>query len=109
MLAFPTPRRAAAFASAAGHRALPAGLRAFGPAGTAAARFTDAARQAWAVRQAGPYVLVTVAGYTDGRAAAATGERRPSVFAPAGQLAQDILTPLARPARVDCASRAWAC
>jgi len=109
VLAFPTPRRAAAFASAAGHRALPAGLRAFGPAGTAAARFTDAARQAWAVRQAGPYVLVTVAGYTDGRAAAATGERRPSVFAPAGQLAQDILTPLARPAKVDCASRAWAC
>ena len=67
------------------------------------------ARQAWAVRQAGPYVLVTVAGYTDGRSAAATGERRLSVFAPAGQLAQDILTPLARPAKVDCASRAWAC
>jgi hypothetical protein len=109
VLAFPTPRRAAAFASAAVHRALPAGLRAYGPAGTAAARFTDSARQASAVRQAGPYVLVTVAGYTDGRPAAATGERRPSVFAPAGQLARDILTPLSRPVAVDCASRAWAC
>jgi hypothetical protein len=109
VLAFPTPRRAAAFASAAGHSALPAGLRAYGPAGTAAARFTDAARQASVVQQAGPYVLVTVAGYADGRSAAATGERRPSVFAPAGQLAGDILTPLSRPVAVDCASRAWAC
>ena len=109
VLAFPTTRRAAAFASAADHSALPWGLRAYGPAGTVAERFTDAARQASAVRQAGPYVLVTVAGYADGRPAAATGERRPPVFAPAGQLAQDILTPLARLARVDCASRAWAC
>jgi hypothetical protein len=109
VLSFPTPRRAAAFASAADHSALPAGLRAYGPGGTAAARFTDAARQASAVRQAGTYVLITVAGYTDGRPAAATGERRPSVFAPAGQLAGDILTPLSRPVAVDCASRAWAC
>jgi hypothetical protein len=109
VLAFPTPRRAAAFANAVGHSALPWGLQAYGPAGTVAARFTDAARQASAVRQAGPYVLVTVAGYADGRSAAATGERRPSVFAPAGQLAEDILTPLARPAKVNCASRWWAC
>jgi hypothetical protein len=109
VLAFPTSRRAAAFAIAADHSALPAGLRAYGPGGTAAARFTDAARQAWAVRQAGTYVLITVAGYTDGRPAAATGERRPSVFAPAGQLARDILAPLSRPVAVDCASRAWAC
>ena len=46
VLAFPTTRRAAAFASAADHSALPWGLRAYGPAGTVAARFTDAARQA---------------------------------------------------------------
>lgn len=109
VLAFPSARRAAAFASAADHGALPGGLRAYGPAGTAAARFTDAARQASVVRQAGPYVLVTVAGYTDGRPAAATGERRPSVFAPASQLAGDILAPLSQPVKVDCASRAWAC
>jgi hypothetical protein len=109
VLAFPTARRAAAFAGAADHGALPAGLRAYGPAGTAAARFTDASRQASAVSHAGPYVLVTVAGYADGRSAAATGEPRPSVFAPAGQLARDILAPLSRPVTVDCASRAWAC
>lgn len=109
VLAFPSSQRAGAFASAAGRSTLPAGLRAYGPAGTAAARFDDAARQASAVTQAGPYVLVTVAGYADGRPAAATGERRPSVFTPAGQLATDILTPLSRAAAVDCASRAWAC
>ena len=109
VLAFGSPARAAAFASAVDRSALPAGLRAFGPAGTAAARFDDAARQAAVAEHAGPYVLLAVAGYADGRPASATGERRPSVFAPAGQLARELLTPLSVPVTVNCASRAWAC
>lgn len=109
VLAFGSPARAAAFASAFGHSTLPAGLRAFGPAGTAAARFDDAARQKAVAEHAGPYVLLTVAGYADGRPASATGEHRASVFAPAGQLARELLTPLTLPVTVNCASREWAC
>lgn len=85
------------------------GLRAAAFAGTASARFTDAARQASAARQRGPYVVVVVAGYADGRSAAATGERRASVFAPAAQLAAAVLAPLAAPARVNCGSPAFSC
>jgi hypothetical protein len=50
-----------------------------------------------------------VAGYADGRPASATGEHRPSVFAPASQLAGELLAPLSRPVTVDCASREWEC
>lgn len=110
VLAFPDPARAAAFARALrrGHHPVP-GLRAFRLPGTASGRFTDAARQAGTVRQAGPYVVLTVAGYADGRPAAATGQHRASDFAPAGQLARRILTRLTRPAVVNCARPEWAC
>jgi len=108
VFAFPTPRQAGAFARAAGADRLPAGLRALAFPGTASAGFGDAARQAASHRSRGPYVVLTVAGYADGRPAAA-GSARPSVFAPAQQLAGAILAPLARPVSVDCASPQWAC
>ncbi len=110
VLAFPDRARAAAFT-----RRLPsarppaASLRALALPGTASARFTDAARQAAATRQEGPFVLLTVAGYTDGRPAAATGEFDASAFSAAGQLAREILAPLNRPAVVNCARRQWSC
>jgi hypothetical protein len=110
VLAFPSPARAAAFAVAfARSSPLPAGLRAFGLAGTVTARFNDAARQAETAEHAGPYVLLTVAGYADGRPASATAQHRRSVFLPASQLGREILTPLSRPVTVNCASREWAC
>lgn len=108
VLAFPGHSRAVAFARAASRDPLPAGLRAFPLAGTASALFTDAARQAAAVRQEGPYVVLTVAGYADGRPAG-VGERRPSVFAPSGQLAEDLLRPLAALPVVHCGAPGWAC
>lgn len=109
LLAFPSPAQARAFA----RRVLPdrppvAGLRALALPGTASEMFDDAARQVATVRLAGPYVLLTVAGYADGLAAA-TGEYDPAAFRPASQLAAQILAPLARPAVVNCASRQWAC
>jgi hypothetical protein len=107
VLAFPTPRQAAAFARAAGADRLPAGLRALAFPGTASAGFGDAARQAASHRGRGPYVVLAVAGYADGRPAA--GPARPSVFAPTQQLAGAILAPLARPVSVNCASPQWAC
>ncbi len=110
VLAFPSGRRAAAFL-----RGLPAdrarvtGVRAQAFPGTASAAFSDAARQASAARQKGPYVVLTVAGYADGRAAAATAEHRRSVFAPAAQLAAEIIQAMTVPAKVDCRNPEWAC
>ena len=110
VLAFPDRARAAAFT-----RRLPsarppvAALRALALPGTASARFTGAARQTATARQDGPFVVLTVAGYADGRPAAATGEFDASAFSAAGQLAHEILAPLNRPAVVNCARRQWSC
>jgi hypothetical protein len=111
VLAFPTPAEARAF-----DRGLPSAqppvtaLRALAFPGTAAARFADDARQTATARQDGPYVLLTVAGYADGRSAAATGQYSSKPFAAAGQLAHAILVPLTRPAVVNCAAtRQWSC
>jgi hypothetical protein len=109
VIAFPDPRRAAAFDKAVGRDKLPAGLRAYRLARTGAGLFTEAARQTTMAKQAGPYVLLIVAGYADGRSAAATGQHRVAVFEPAAQLSRDILRPLTRMPTVNCASREWSC
>jgi len=110
VLAFPDPARAASFTRHLRPGRHPvAALRSLALPGTASARFTAAARQTAAVRQDGPYVLLTVAGYTDGRPAAATGEFDAPAFSAAGQLAREILAPLNRPAPVDCTRRQWSC
>jgi hypothetical protein len=115
VLAFPDRARAAAFTRRLpsfrlpSSRPLPAALRALALPGTVSARFTAAARQTATARQDGPYVLLTVAGYADGRPAAATGERDPAAFSAAGQLSREILDPLNRPAVVNCARRQWSC
>ena len=110
VLAFPDPRAAAGFFRhySAG-RSPVRGLHALALPGTPAAAFADAARQAASASLHGPYVVLTVAGYADGRPAAATGERRPSAFAPATQLATEIGTPLDQPETVRCATRPWSC
>jgi len=110
VLAFPGPRGAAGFFSHySADRSPVLGLQALALPGTSAAAFTDAARQAASASLYGSYVVLTVAGYADGRSAAATGERRPSAFAPATQLATSIGTPLAQPVTVRCATREWSC
>jgi len=57
----------------------------------------------------GPFVVLTVAGYADGRPAAFTQERRSSVFAPAVQLAAEIIGPLNTAPTVNCTRREWSC
>lgn len=109
LLAFPDARHAGAFLSrlrSAGSR-MP--LRALAFARTASGRFNDAALQVTKTRRMGPYVVLAAAGYADGRSARRDGERRPSIFAPAAQLAAEILAPLARPVTVHCTGRSWAC
>lgn len=85
------------------------GLRALAFPGTASGAFSDAARQASTAQQQGPYVLLTTAGYADGRTAMATLQSRGSIFAPAGQLAAGIIAPLTASAQVECGSPLWSC
>ena len=115
ILAFPDPRDATSFtvglransARLAGKRLI--ALRALALDGTASERFDDAARQAGTVRQSGPFVILTVAGYADGRAANATRESRAAIFGPAAQLAADVIGPLTAPVAINCHSREWSC
>jgi hypothetical protein len=110
VLAFGSPKEAAAFAHSLPTDPSPVrGLRAVRFPGTAGAAFDDAARQAATARQTGPYVALTVAGYADGRPAVATEEARGSVFAPAAQLAAEVIGPLTRPVQVSCSSRGFSC
>jgi hypothetical protein len=85
------------------------GLRALAFPWTASAAFGDAARQASTARRQGSYVLLTTAGYADGRAAAATVQSRGRIFAPAAQLAAGVIAPLTAPVQVDCQSPRWSC
>lgn len=110
VLAFPDSRAAARFLSRYPAGRYPVtGLRALGLPGTPAAAFTDAARQATSGSLAGPYVVLTVAGYADGRPAGTAREPRASVFSPATQLGAAIGAPLAQPVAVSCTAREWSC
>ncbi len=110
VLAFPDPRDAVSFKASlrtADKRLI--ALRTLALAGTASGRFSDAARQVGTARASGPFVILTVAGYADGRAAAATGERRAAIFLPGAQLAAEVIGPLAAPVAVNCGSKLWSC
>jgi subtilisin family serine protease len=110
VLAFGSAARASAFYARIPLTSYPAtGLRALAIPGTPAALFGDAARQAVAARLAGPYVVLAVAGYADGRPANTADERRDSVFGPASQLVSAVAAPLARPVTVRCGTAEWAC
>lgn len=109
VLAFPDARHAAVFLTRLRSAGSPMPLRALAFAHTASGRFDDAARQVTKARRMGPYVVLATAGYADGRAVRRDGERRSSIFAPAAQLAAEILGPLARPVTVHCTERIWAC
>jgi len=85
------------------------GVRALAIPQSAAGLFTDQARQLVTGWQQGPYAVLATAGYADGRPARAGLEQRPSIFRPAGQLATDVLAPLAVPVSVRCQSPQWQC
>ena len=77
---------------------------------TAAALFKDKARQVSAVRVTGPYVVLAVAGYADGRRAGQATEPRPSVFGPAADaIVSAVVAPLAAPEPVHCGNPEWTC
>jgi hypothetical protein len=108
VVAFPGARAAAA-ARAQLDASPTSGLRALAIPKTASAWFSDRARQAATVALGGPYIVLTTAGYSDGRPAATTGEPRPAAFAPASQLAGLVLARLAAPALPRCGAPGWTC
>ncbi|WP_018658165.1 hypothetical protein [Actinomadura flavalba] len=78
--------------------------------GTASARFNDAARQGRTQTRAGPYLVLTTSGQSDGRAAAAIVKSRPGrLFAHADQLAAGVLAPLAARGLPRCGAKEWTC
>jgi subtilisin family serine protease len=110
VLAFGTTAEAASFLNRVPVNPFPAtGLNALPAPGTAAARFTNAARQSLTAQASGPYVVLSVGGYADGRPAAATAERRDADFDPAGDLISAVADPLAKPVTVKCGGTEWAC
>lgn len=110
ILAFASTAKATAFYYGLPPGGYPAtGLHALAIPDTPAALFSDAARQEGVAQAAGPYVVLAVAGYADGRPASTAGERRDSVFDPATQLVSAIAAPLAKPVTVRCGSTEWAC
>jgi type VII secretion-associated serine protease mycosin len=110
VLAFGSTARAAGFYdSLPPAQYPPAGLRVLAVPGTPAALFGDAARQLAIARLAGPYVVLAVAGYADGRPASAGSERRDLAFDPATQLVTAVAAPLAKPVTVRCGGAEWSC
>jgi hypothetical protein len=111
VLAFPSEHAATQFDQRMPPSTFPAaGLRSLAFAGTAAARFDDAARQLSQSYPDGPYVVLIVAGYADGRAARSTGEERSDVFSPAGQIAVAVNQTLDAPEVVNCQVKSqWSC
>lgn len=109
VLAFPTARDASAFATglSASTKTIP--LRALALPGTASALFRAAARQSATARRDGSFVVLTVAGYADGEPTGRGQEARAAIFAPAAQLAGDVIGPLTHPVTVNCAGKAWSC
>ncbi|GAA3110452.1 MULTISPECIES: hypothetical protein [Nonomuraea] len=85
------------------------GLRPVSFHATLADRFTPGVREAGSVRQAGPYLVLTTSGQVDGRPSAAAGEARPSIFAFAAEISEQVLTRLSTPGMPDCASGEWRC
>ncbi|MBT2208507.1 MULTISPECIES: hypothetical protein [Actinomadura] len=78
--------------------------------GTAAARFTDAARQDRTFDRGGPYVVLTTSGQTDGRPAAAVKKPRPGEpFIVAPQLGRAVARSLSVRSLPDCDRSEWRC
>ena len=77
---------------------------------TVAARFDDRARQYVSAGRSGPYVVLTVAGQTDGRPATAVRKKHTGAFLLAPEVGGNIADALALRAEPDCSQkREWTC
>jgi hypothetical protein len=77
---------------------------------TVAERWGDAARQYASAGQAGPYVVLTVAGQADGRPGAAVRKKHTAAFLIAPEIGGNIADALALRAQPDCSQKwQWKC
>jgi hypothetical protein len=110
VVVFPSAAAARGFAATVSQTAYPAtGLDALPLPGTAAALFTDTARQTTTAAVTGPYVVLAVSGYADGRPASTATEPRVALFSPAGEIVAAVVRPLAVTQQVNCAVPEFAC
>jgi hypothetical protein len=110
VVAFGDAAAARQFAARVQPRRYPAtGLRALALPGTAAALFSDDARQYAAVKVTGPYVILAVAGYADGRPASGETEPRSSAFMAISQLMTVVAAPLDIAQKVRCGTPEFTC
>jgi hypothetical protein len=110
VIVFPDDQAALAFYNSVLPGAGPAsGLNALRLPGTAAALFTNNARQTLDSWVTGTYVVLSVSGYADGRPASVSAEPRPAIFQPAGQIVKAIEAALAAPQPFHCGDGEFAC
>jgi hypothetical protein len=110
VVVFPDSGAARAFAARVPRGEYPAtGLHALEVPGTAAALSTDKTRQASAIQVTGPYVVLAVAGYADGRPASQATEPRPLAFTDVSSIVKAVVAPLAEPTPVRCGDPEWSC
>ena len=110
VVAFGDAGAARQFASKVQPRRYPAtGLHALALPGTAAALFKDDSRQYAAVKATGPYVVLAVAGYADGRPASVESEPRDSAFMAISQLMAVVAAPLDVSQQVRCGTPEFTC
>ncbi|GAA0362885.1 hypothetical protein GCM10010151_61160 [Actinoallomurus spadix] len=77
---------------------------------TIAARFAESTRQLATADRAGPYVVMTVAGQTDGRPSSAVRKPHGGWFQLAPEVGRNIAGALALPVQPDCSEkREWKC
>jgi hypothetical protein len=110
VIVFPNDQAALGFYSSVPQGTGPAaGLHALPLPGTPAARFTDSARQTFESWIAGPYVVISVAGYADGRPTSASAEPRDSIFEPENEIVRAVAAVLTAPQPVHCGDGEFAC
>jgi hypothetical protein len=110
VMVFPNDQAALGFYNSVPKGAGPGtGLHALSFSGTAAALFTDSARQTLDSGVIGTYVVLSVSGYADGRAAGTSSEPRDTIFAPAGQIVKAVVAALSAPVPVHCGDGEFVC
>jgi hypothetical protein len=110
VIVFPDNKDALAFYNAVPHAQTPGtGLNALPLPGTAAALFTDPGRQTRYSRVTGPYVVLAVSGYADGRSASKSAQPRDTIFRPAAQVAKAVANRLDAPQAFHCGDGEFVC
>jgi hypothetical protein len=110
VIVFPDNQAALAFYNAVPRTETPGtGLNTLSLPGTAAALFTDSGRQTLYSWVTGPYVVLGVSGYADGRSFSPSAQPREIIFQPDGDIVRAVAGPLDNPPTVHCGYGEFVC